>query len=197
MAPKDENELGRMLRTAIDLGAPATIRYPRGKGIGVALDDEPKPIAVGEAEALTDGDDLAILAVGQSVAEALAAHARLTADGIRATVVNARFVKPVDAAMLERLARRTGRILTVEDHVLAGGFGSAVLEVLDTLGLAGEVYLKRLGIPDRFVEHGTQEELRAEVGIDAAAIERTARALVAGPARRGLAHGRGAIRVVP
>jgi 1-deoxy-D-xylulose-5-phosphate synthase len=196
MAPKDENELGRMLRTAIDLGGPASVRYPRGKGLGVPLDEEPRPIGVGEAELLAEGDDLAILAVGQSVAEALAAASRLAADGIRATVVNARFVKPLDAATLERAARRTGRLVTVEDHVLAGGFGSAVLEALGELGLLADVAVRRLGIPDQFVEHGTQEELRAIVGIDAAAIERAGRALVAGPARPGQAHGRGAIRVV-
>ncbi|HEX7127811.1 MAG TPA: 1-deoxy-D-xylulose-5-phosphate synthase, partial [Thermodesulfobacteriota bacterium] len=195
MAPKDENELGRMLRTAVDLGGPASVRYPRGKGLGVPLDEEPSPIPVGEAEVLVEGDDLAVVAIGQSVSEALVAASRLAADGIRATVVNARFVKPLDLATLERVARRTGRLLTVEDHVRTGGFGTAVLEALGDLGLAGEVAVVRLGVPDRFIEHGTQEEQRAEVGIDAAGIERAARALVAAPARP--AAGRGALRLIP
>ncbi len=197
MAPKDENELGRMLRTAIDLGAPAALRYPRGKGAGVPLDDDPQPLEVGQAEVLAEGDDLAIVAIGQSVAEALVAAGRLAADGIHATVVNARFVKPLDLATLERVARRTGRLLTVEDHVLAGGFGTAVLEGLEALGLLGEVQIRRLGIPDRFIEHGTQEELRAEVGIDAAGIERATRGLLASPLRPGSTAGRGTLRVVP
>ncbi len=197
MAPKDENELGRMLRTAIDLGHPASVRYPRGKGVGVALDDDPQPLPVGQAELLAEGDDLAIVAIGQSVAEALAAASRLAADGIRATVINARFVKPLDLDALGRAARRTGRLLTVEDHVLAGGFGSAVLEALEGLGLLGEVQIRRLGLPDRFIEHGTQEELRGLAGIDAAGIERGARELLAAPARPIPAAGRGPLRVIP
>ncbi len=145
MAPKDEKELGAMLRTALE------------------------PIPLGRWERLGRGGDISILAVGASVAPALEAVQMLEADGWKAGVVNARFIKPLDENLLPELASETGLILTVEENVLAGGFGSAVLEFFSREGI-GDVRVERIGIPDRFVEHGTQQVLRSKYGLDAAGI---------------------------
>ena len=184
MAPKDENELQHMLRTAVGCGGPASVRYPRGKGLGVSLDETPRALEVGRAEILLEGADMAIFAIGYTVYPALAAARRLHEEGIEATVVNCRFVKPLDAELLTRLASATGKVLTVEENVLAGGFGSAVLEMLEQAGLAG-IEVKRLGIPDEFVEHATQAEMRRKYGIDEDGILEAARKL-AGPAKPAL-----------
>ena len=181
MAPKDENELQHMLKTAIECGRPASVRYPRGKGLGVALDKTLRTLEIGRAEILLEGGDLAIFAIGYTVQPALEAARRLREEGIDATVVNCRFVKPLDGDLLARVALATGRVLTVEENVLAGGFGSAVLEMLETKGLTG-IDIKRLGIPDEFVEHATQAEMRRHYGIDAEGILEAARKL-AGPAK--------------
>jgi len=181
MAPKDENELQHMLKTAVECGRPASVRYPRGKGLGVALDKTLKTLEIGRAEILLEGGDLAIFAIGYTVQPALEAARRLREEGIDATVVNCRFVKPLDGDLLARVALATGKVLTVEENVLAGGFGSAVLEMLETKGLTG-IDVKRLGIPDEFVEHATQAEMRRHYGIDAEGILEAARKL-AGPAK--------------
>ena len=181
MAPKDENELQHMLKTAVECGRPASVRYPRGKGLGVALDKTLRTLEIGRAEILLEGGDLAIFAIGYTVQPALEAARRLREEGIDATVVNCRFVKPLDGDLLARVALATGRVLTVEENVLAGGFGSAVLEMLETKGLTG-IDIKRLGIPDEFVEHATQAEMRRHYGIDAEGILEAARKL-AGPAK--------------
>ncbi|MBI4495941.1 MAG: 1-deoxy-D-xylulose-5-phosphate synthase [Deltaproteobacteria bacterium] len=176
MAPKDENELRHMLKTAVSCGQPASLRYPRGNGWGVPL-EELREIPLGQGEILEEGEDVAILAIGSTVRPAWEAARRLKAHGIRAGVVNARFVKPLDGDMIRRLAEGIGHLITVEDNVLQGGFGSAVLEALEDR-LSGGVKIKRLGIPDTFVEHGPQELLKHRYGIDADGIVRAAETLL-------------------
>jgi 1-deoxy-D-xylulose-5-phosphate synthase len=164
MAPKDENELRHMLFTALDFRGPVAIRYPRGKGIGVPMDEELVKIPVGKAEVLTQGKDLLILAIGSRVYPCLEAAKELNKDGYSASVVNCRFVKPLEPR-LPQMASRAGRILIVEENTLQGGFGSAVLESLADRGVHN-VVVKRLGIPDAFIEHGAQEILRERCKID-------------------------------
>jgi 1-deoxy-D-xylulose-5-phosphate synthase len=184
MAPRDENELQHMLKTAVECGGPASVRYPRGKGLGVPLDETPRALEIGKAEILREGSDMAIFAIGYTVQPALDAAKRLREEGIDATVVNCRFVKPLDEDLIARVALATGKVLTVEENVLAGGFGSAVLELLEMKGLCG-IDVKRLGIRDEFVEHATQAEMRRKYGIDAEGIFEAARKL-AGPAKPAL-----------
>ena len=169
MAPKDENELQHMLKTAIDHSGPISVRYPRGEGWGVALDGEMKPVEIGKAELLRQGSDIVIAAIGQTVLPALKAAEDLAPLGLQAAVVNARFVKPLDRELFRDLLGRVPRLITVEDHVIAGGFGSALIEFLADEGLTG-IEVKRLGVPDRFIPHGTQDELRKVCGFDKDAI---------------------------
>jgi len=170
MAPADENELRLMLHAAVARnGGPIAIRYPRGKGVGARMQDPPGGLAWGKAELRRKGKDLAIVAVGNMVAPALEAAESLGAEGVDAAVINARFVKPLDADLILGLAAETGAVVTVEENTLPGGFGSAVLEAIHEAGLAG-VAVKRLGAPDTFVTHGTTAELRAELGLDAKGI---------------------------
>lgn len=169
MAPADEAELPAMLRAAVAAGRPAAIRYPRGRGTGVAPLGSADPLEWGKGELLLDGKDVLILAVGAMVAPALHAAAELRKRGIHAAVVNARFVKPLDAELILPLARRTGRVLTVEENVLAGGFGSAVLELFEEHG-EHPPHFRRLGVRDEFVEHGSQAELRETHGLNADAV---------------------------
>jgi 1-deoxy-D-xylulose-5-phosphate synthase len=169
MAPKDENELRDMLYTAVEHPGPIAVRYPRGRGVGVGFSSTLSQLPIGKAEVLQEGEDLLILALGASVYPALDAAKDLAKQGFSATVVNARFVKPLDEQLILNLAAKHGRVLTVEENVLAGGFGSAVLELLSDRNLAG-ITVKRLGIPDVFVEHGTQDVLRHKYGLDAAGI---------------------------
>ena len=164
MAPADENELQHMLLTALTINGPCALRYPRGTGVGVGLDPVPEPIAVGKAEVIAEGKDITIVAVGNMVQVARKAGMMLKEQGILATVINARFVKPLDADCLIRHAVRTGRLITVEENVLAGGFGAAVMELLQFSGHSG-IQIKSIGIPDDFVEHGTQSELRQMYGL--------------------------------
>ena len=170
MAPKDENELQHMLATAIELGQPAAIRYPRGNGYGVPLDQTLTPLPVGKAEVLRDGSDGAILALGSMVMPALEAAALLEEQhGIRLTVVNARFVKPLDAGLILDLARTQRTLITIEENARQGGFGTAVLELLEEHDLSGTPVL-RLGYPDSYIPQGEQHELRAILGLDPAGI---------------------------
>jgi 1-deoxy-D-xylulose-5-phosphate synthase len=173
MAPRDENELRRMLLTALQHDGPIAFRYPRGSAPGVPLTVDLVPVPIGKAKILAEGRDVAILAVGSVVAEALKARALLADQGVRAAVVDARFVKPVDSDLLIDLTRRIPYIVTVEENMRQGGFGSAVLESLNDAGIQ-DVALERIGIPDVFVEHGPQSMLRAKYGLDAPAIARTA-----------------------
>jgi 1-deoxy-D-xylulose-5-phosphate synthase len=171
MAPRDANELRRMMLTCLHHDGPIAFRYPRGGTVEAALDADPEPLPIGKAEVLGQGDDALILAVGSTVAEALAARAHLAQRGIAVTVVDARFVKPLDAPLLIDLVRRVPRVVTVEENVLAGGFGSAMLECLADAGIR-DVTVRRVGLPDAFVEHGAAHLLRAKYGIDAAGIVR-------------------------
>ena len=177
MAPKDENELRQMLATALQHDGPVAIRYPRGTAMGVALESPVAALPVGKAEILKDGDDVAILALGRCVSEGLKAHARLAERGVRATVVNCRFVKPIDVDLIAGVARRVPRIITVEENVRQGGFGSAVLEALNDQGIT-HVAVERLGVPDIFVEHGSPDVLRAKYGLDADGIVKAAARLM-------------------
>jgi 1-deoxy-D-xylulose-5-phosphate synthase len=173
-APKDEAELARLLRTALVHRGPMALRYPRGAGIGVAVPEDPEPLPIGSWETLRPGDDLAILAVGSCVGPALEAARELESEGWHVGVVNARFVKPLDTALLARTAAASALLLTAEENVLAGGFGAAVLEHLSAHGPAG-VRVELAGIPDEFVEHGTQAALRARYGLDSAGLASKAR----------------------
>jgi 1-deoxy-D-xylulose-5-phosphate synthase len=178
MAPKDENELQHMLKTAVYAGGPMALRYPRGAGFGVAMDREPVALEVGKGEIVADGDDLAIVAIGVTVNAALKAAETLKTRGIGACVINARFVKPLDRQLILSEARRTGCLVTVEENALQGGFGSAVLELLEEERITG-VRIKRLGIPDRFIEQGSQAQLRKDLGLDAEGIAAAVEAFLA------------------
>jgi 1-deoxy-D-xylulose-5-phosphate synthase len=177
MAPKDENELRHMLKTALELNSPVAMRYPRGAGYGVTLDKEIKSLPIGKGELLREGTDLTIVAIGSTVMPAVKAAEELAGYGIQAAVVNARFIKPLDANLILGQARATGRIVTVEENVLQGGFGSAVLELLQDNGMS-QVKVKRIGIPDQYIEQGTQAQLRKDVGIDAEGIIKTVQAFM-------------------
>ncbi len=177
MAPKDENELQHMLKTSVNCGAPAAVRYPRGKGLGVTIDEQIITLPIGRGELISEGSELAIVAVGSTVHPSLAAAERLKAEGFSVGVLNARFVKPLDADLICKAAAGTGKILTVEENVLHGGFGSAVLELFAARGITG-VKVKCLGIQDEFVEQGTQAELRRAHGIDEEAIIDAARQML-------------------
>lgn len=165
MAPKDENELRNMMKTSLEHQGPVAFRYPRGHGLGVPMDSVPQAFPIGEAEMLTTGSDAVIFAIGVMVGPALRAAQRLEKQGISVSVVNSRFVKPLDEALIISLAREIPNIVTVEEHVIHGGFGSAVIECLADHQMTGNRVL-RLGIPDTFVEHGAQKVLRAKYGLD-------------------------------
>lgn len=169
MSPKDENELQHMLKTALEHPGPAAVRYPRGRGCGVPLEEELRMLEVGRGELLRDGIDGVLVAVGHMVQPALEAADSLWKEGIEVAVINARFVKPLDKELIREWALRTGRVVTVEENVLQGGFGSAVLELLSEEGL-GHIPLMRIGLPDRFIEHGSQAVLRKKYGLDAPGI---------------------------
>lgn len=177
MAPKDENELRHMLKTAVEHKGPAALRYPRGSGRGVPLDEELSPLPIGRAEVLREGDDVALLAIGSMVYPALEAAEALSARGVEASVVNARFCKPLDSAVVLGMAARCGKIVTVEEGALQGGFGAAVLELLADRGMWG-VKVKRLGIPDRFIEHADHWAQLEEAGLTPEGIVKAALELV-------------------
>ena len=172
MAPKDEAELRQMVWTAVRHCAaqrgPIALRYPRGTGAGVALDAPLAELPIGVSETLREGTDISIVAYGTLVQAALEAAAELAREGIEATVVNARFAKPLDADRLLALAARTPRMLTVEEHVTSGGFGSAVNELFAERG--ARVELELLGVPDEWVDHGAQKLWRHRYGLDAEGI---------------------------
>jgi len=171
MSPKDENELRHMLYSAYLLEKPAVVRYPRGEAHGVIMDKTLKEIPIGTWEHLKDGMDIAIVACGNTVYPALSAAMELEGEGIHCCVINGRFVKPMDREMLLSLAREVPKILTVEENVLIGGFGSGVMEMLSEEGIT--VPVKRLGIPDAFLSHGSQGTLRKSIGIDKEGIKKS------------------------
>jgi len=177
MVPKDEDELQRMMKTAMECPSPVAFRYPRGKGEGVKRSPVLRSIEIGKGEVLREGRDMLILAIGTTVYPSIRAAERLDASGIHAAVINARFLKPLDGDLIVEWARKIGKILTVEENVLQGGFGSAVLELLQEKSLSS-VDVKRLGIPDLFVEHGPPALLRAKYGIDEAGIYRAVKEMV-------------------
>jgi 1-deoxy-D-xylulose-5-phosphate synthase len=173
MAPKDEEELQHMIKTAIGHPGPVALRYPRSRGVGVKRSETFKSLEIGRGEVLREGKDILIIAIGSTVYPALRAAQRLEETGIDAAVVNSRFLKPLDGELLCHWAKRTGKVITVEENVLMGGFGSAVLEVFQEKNLLS-VPVKRLGISDSFVEHGAQAILRERAGIDENGIFRAA-----------------------
>lgn len=163
MAPKDENELRHMLYTAVEYDGPSALRYPRGSGKGVHLDNEFKKIGIGKAELIKTGGKIGLLAIGTMVGTAVKVSEILASKNIECTVVNMRFVKPLDKEILLALADKMDLLVTLEENVLTGGFGSAVTEVLTDEG--SHISVLRLGLPDRFIEQGTQVELLEEVGL--------------------------------
>ncbi len=165
MVPKDENEFQHMIKTAVECPMPVAFRYPRGRGVGARREVPLQTLDIGKGEVLREGQEVLILAIGSTVYPSLRAAERLAEVGIQAAVINSRFLKPLDGNLLCDWAKRIGRVLTVEENVLQGGFGSSVLELFQERGLIS-IQMKRLGIPDVFVEHGPQALLREKYGID-------------------------------
>jgi len=177
MAPKDEPELARMLRTAIEHPGPAALRYPRGAGAGLDITRECDPIPIGQAELSRDGEDLCVIAVGTMTGPSMAAAKSLEDEGFKVAVVNARFIKPLDGKMIAMMGERCGRLLTVEENVLAGGFGSAVLELVESRKIP-HTSCRRIGVDDVFIEHGDANVMRAKAGLDAKGIAAAARTFI-------------------
>jgi 1-deoxy-D-xylulose-5-phosphate synthase len=175
MAPKDLTELAAMLRTALEVEGPAAIRYARGEGQNPPQ-GRVEALPVGKGELLREGSSVAVIALGTMVAPALEAAEALAEDGIEAAVVNARFVKPLDVELIGRLARSCDHVVTVEENCAAGGFGSAVMEALQTQGVSAPVL--RLGLPDSFVEHGSRDFLLESIGLRPEAMARSIAAFV-------------------
>jgi len=180
MAPKDEAELARMMATAFEYDGPCAIRYPRGTGVGAEVSKTPQKIALSEGELMRDGSDAVVITIGSRVYPAVEAAMELEEVGLDIAVFNTRFVKPLPEEHILELAGRFNTILMVEENALAGGFGSAVMEFLNAAGASDGKTIKRLGIPDEFIEHGTQKELRALLGIDKNGIKKTLKALCTG-----------------
>jgi len=174
MAPKDEAELRDMLHTAMSINGPVLLRYPRGRSDGFTMPEQPNLLPVGQGEWLRQGGELVFCAVGAMVQAALKAADILKANGISAGVVNARFIKPIDEELLCKIAKQARYIVTLEENCLMGGFGSAVMETLNSAGLAAPRIL-RLGLPDRFIEQGSREELLECLGLDPDGIAETVR----------------------
>ena len=178
MAPKDENELQSMVKTAVAYQeGPIAFRYPRGTGIGVKIAAEPQALPIGKSEIVREGEDVLVIAIGNRVYPALEAAQTLADSGISAAVINARFVKPLDTATILPLAEQIGKVITIEDGVIMGGFGSAVLEALAAADIK-DVQITNLGIPDEFIEHGDIQQLYALCQCDADAVVRTAQAML-------------------
>ena len=180
MAPKDENELRHMLKTALAHNGPVSVRYPRGSGVGVDITGPVETLPIGKAEVLREGKDVCLWAIGSMVTSAVAAAAKLAEAGISAGVVNMRFAKPLDEELLKEHAAKYGAIVTLEEGVLAGGVGSAVLESLNTAGLLQHCQVLTLGIPDEFVRHGDRKLLLRDLELDVDSIVRKTAALVKG-----------------
>jgi len=178
MAPKDEGELQSMMVTALRHNGPISVRYSRGSGPGTPLAEEPVGLPIGVGETLREGDDVAIIGIGYGVGVSMEAAELLANEGINATVINARFIKPLDSELILEAARRCRRVVTVEDGVRMGGFGSAVLEMLQDHGCC--VPVQRLGLPDQFIEHGKRELLMEILGLDGPGVARSVRQFVRG-----------------
>jgi len=183
MVPKDEDELADMMYTAMLHDGPSAIRYPRGAGPGAKVKAQPRALAIGVAEVLQDGHEVAIFGLGAMLPEAKRLAAMLEREGFSSAVINPRFAKPIDRACVAEYGRHCGLVVTMEDHVLAGGFGSAVLETLSELELT--VPVVRVGWPDQFIEQGKVESLREKYGLTAeVALERARPYLAAMGSRR-------------
>ena len=184
-APKDENELRHMLKTAMEHDGPIAVRYPRGSGVGVPTSEPLHALPIGRAELIHEGADVAILAAGTMVLPAERAAEMLAHEGISATVVNARFVKPLDERLLLELAERCGAIVTVEESSVRGGFGAGVLELFAAHGVT--IPVRTLGVPDKVFEQASQGRLRELAGLSAENIAATAKVVIGEAARAGLA----------
>ena len=170
MAPKDENELRHMLKTAVDYDGPVSVRYPRGSGVGVEINEPMHSLPIGKAEVLREGKDVCLWAIGSMVQSALQVAAKLAEQGISAGVVNMRFAKPLDKELLLAHAAQYGKIVTLEEGALQGGVGSAVLETLNEAKILQQCRVLTLGIPDEFVLHGDKKLLMKDLGLDVDAI---------------------------
>ncbi len=169
MAPQDENELRAMMKTALAMNSPVSIRYPRGSGVGVPLNEKVSDLLalpIGKAQVLREGEGVCLWAIGSMVQPALAVADKLAEQGIHVGVVNMRFAKPLDAELLADHAKRYGKIVTLEEGVLAGGVGSAVLEALNNAELLEQTEVLTLGIPDEFVLHGDKKLLMRDLQLD-------------------------------
>lgn len=178
MAPKDDMELKAMLELALKHNGPSAIRYPRGKVQPSGISRQPSAFDIGKAEILKEGSDVALIAIGNVVHPALAAAERLGKEGIKASVINARFIKPLDKELILTMASKAKKIITIEENMIAGGFGSAVLEYLNSMDIP-DIKIKILGIPDEFVEQGSQAILRKKYGIDEEGIYQACKAFLA------------------
>ena len=161
MAPSNENELQNMLATAVNLNKPVAIRYPRGEGIGVKLDIEPQILEIGKSKLIMEGKDVYIFAVGNMVNSALKVSEKFKAEDISCGIVDARFIKPLDVNLIKEIARKVKKIVTIEENVISGGYGSAVCELLKD----EDVKIKIIGLPDKFIEHGKQSDIRKKYGL--------------------------------
>jgi len=168
-APRDENELQHLLYAAVNAAHPMAIRYPRGSGTGKKLDTNLSPLKIGKGEILRNGDDVAIFAVGSTVEPAFQASRELSNQGVEATVINSRFIKPLDSDLITKVANHIKNIVTVEENVLSGGFGSRITSLLQKSGV-NDVRVRSIGISDEFVEHGTQSILREKYNLDTTGI---------------------------
>ncbi|HEX6176783.1 MAG TPA: 1-deoxy-D-xylulose-5-phosphate synthase [Thermoanaerobaculia bacterium] len=179
MAPRDENELRHMLKTAFETGHPTSLRYPRGNGVGVPMDAEIKSLPVGKGEVMREGAAATIFAIGNEVWPAMHAADILGREGINVAVINARFIKPIDDELVKRFCKPGSHVITVEEGSLAGGFGSAVMERVADLGIEN-VRFHRIGIPDEYVHHGAQDVLRAQYDLHPEGIAKRVREFLAG-----------------
>ncbi len=166
MAPKDENELRHMLNTALKFDGPITIRYPRGQGVGVDCNNELYELPIGKGESLREGKEVCLLAIGSMVETALQVAITLKEQGIEAGVINLRFAKPLDTELILRTAKKYNKLVTMEEGVLAGGVGSAILELLNSKGALQTTQILNLGIPDEFIPHGDKKYLFHDIGLD-------------------------------
>jgi 1-deoxy-D-xylulose-5-phosphate synthase len=165
MAPKDEAELRNMVYTAVEYcEGPVAVRYPRGSALGVVLEEGFSKIEIGKSEKLSDGDDVAILAVGSMVDYALKAASILKEGGINCELINMRFIKPLDTKRLDEIASKHDKIVTLEENNLPGGFGTAILEYFSDNNFKNDIL--RIGLPDKFIDHGTQAELHKQIEVD-------------------------------
>ena len=176
MAPKDGNELQNMLKTAVEHKGPIAVRFPRGPDSAIELDEKLKTIEIGKAEIIEKGNKAVIFAIGSMVKEAVSAYNKLKKQGIYVTVVNARFVKPLDEKLIINLARKIKNIITIEENSIQGGFGSAILELLEKNNIKANI--KRIGIQDKFIEHGPMEILKKECGLTAENLVKTVKEML-------------------